>query len=104
MILSHDVPNISLPLTSNDSNTLLIPVDLASASIDVAFKGALDKFRRIDIVINDAEYGSFAELESMNEENAAKLYFLFFSRASSVLVDGREQNLSSARSCLSSAR
>lgn len=76
VVLSRSPSSISLPSTSNDSNTLLQPIDLSSsASIAEAFKAALDKFGRVDVVINNAGYSLKPnEFESINEKTSRELF------------------------------
>jgi len=75
VVLSRNPSTIKLPSTSNDSNTLLQPVDLASsASIADAFKAILDKFGRVDVVVNNAGYSLLGEFESINEEKSRELF------------------------------
>ena len=43
---------------ANDSNTLLVDLDVTKkASIDAAFDAAIKKFKRVDVVVNNAGYG-----------------------------------------------
>ena len=75
VLLSRNPSTINLPPTSNDSNTLLQPVDLASsASIANAFKATLGKFGRVDVVVNNAGYSLLGEFESINEEKSRELF------------------------------
>jgi NAD(P)-dependent dehydrogenase (short-subunit alcohol dehydrogenase family) len=75
VILSRNPSSITLPSTSNDSNTLLQSIDLASsASIAEAFEATLAKFGRLDVVINNAGYSLMGEFESINEEKSRELF------------------------------
>lgn len=75
MALSRNPASIPLPQTSNDTNTLLQPVDLRSEkSIKLAFEAALEKFGRIDIVVNNAGYGLFGEFESTCTQDGRDLF------------------------------
>jgi NAD(P)-dependent dehydrogenase (short-subunit alcohol dehydrogenase family) len=77
--LSRNPLSIPLPPTSNDSNTLLQPVDLASeSSIGVAFDAAVAKFGRVDVVINNAGYGVMGELESTSLQEGRSLFEINF--------------------------
>jgi NAD(P)-dependent dehydrogenase (short-subunit alcohol dehydrogenase family) len=43
---------------TNDTNYLATKLDVTDkSSIDTAFKQALDKFKRVDVVVNNAGYG-----------------------------------------------
>jgi NAD(P)-dependent dehydrogenase (short-subunit alcohol dehydrogenase family) len=75
VVLSRTPSSINLPSTSNDSNTLLQPIDLASStSIAEAFEAAIKKFGRIDVVVNNAGYSLLGEFESINEEKSRELF------------------------------
>jgi NAD(P)-dependent dehydrogenase (short-subunit alcohol dehydrogenase family) len=64
-----------LPEISNSSNTLLQPVDLTSEnSINCAFSAAVNKFGRIDVVVNNAGYGVLGEFESIPTEVHRELF------------------------------
>jgi len=56
---------------ANDSNFLATDLDVTdSASVDKAFDAALQKFGRVDVVVNNAGYGLSGEFESVSEEQA----------------------------------
>jgi len=75
VILSRNPSSNTLPSTTNDSNTLLQSIDLASsASIAEAFEATLAKFGRLDVVINNAGYSLMGEFESINEEKSRELF------------------------------
>jgi NADP-dependent 3-hydroxy acid dehydrogenase YdfG len=43
---------------ANDSNSLLVDLDVTKReSIDKAFNAAIEKFKQVDIVVNNAGYG-----------------------------------------------
>lgn len=53
---------------ANDSNFLAVQLDVNDkASIDKAFEAAVDKFKKIDVVCNNAGYGLAGEFESLSE-------------------------------------
>jgi NAD(P)-dependent dehydrogenase (short-subunit alcohol dehydrogenase family) len=76
VVLSRNPSAISLPSTSNNSNTLLQPIDLSSsASIASAFKAAIDKFGRVDVVVNNAGYSlKPTEFESIDGKVSPELF------------------------------
>ncbi|KAF8852193.1 NAD(P)-binding protein, partial [Acephala macrosclerotiorum] len=54
---------------TNDKNYLAVKLDVTKqADIDAAFKSALDKFGRVDVVVNNAGYGLSGVFEEVSEE------------------------------------
>ena len=53
---------------ANESNSLLVALDVTDLkSIDNAFAKALEKFGRLDVVVNNAGFGLGGEFESLSE-------------------------------------
>lgn len=53
---------------ANSSNSLLVDLDVTSQeSISKAFEAAVQKFKRVDVVVNNAGYGLAGEFESLSE-------------------------------------
>jgi NAD(P)-dependent dehydrogenase (short-subunit alcohol dehydrogenase family) len=58
---------------ANDSNYLAVDLDVTSkASINKAFEAGLQKFKRIDVVVNNAGYGLSGEFEGLSDEQIRK--------------------------------
>lgn len=54
---------------ANDSNSLLVDLDVTKKdSIDEAFDAAVDKFKRVDVVVNNAGYGLMGPFETLSEK------------------------------------
>src|SRR4051812_24397285 len=74
-VLSREPSSISLPSRSNDSNTLLQPIDLTSASsIEAAINATVAKFGRLDVVVNNAGYSLLGEFETITEKVSRELF------------------------------
>ncbi|OCL13041.1 NAD(P)-binding protein [Glonium stellatum] len=59
---------LSFP-SANSSNSLLVDLDVTDkTSINAAFDAAIKKFKRIDVVVNNAGYGLSGEFESLSEK------------------------------------
>jgi NAD(P)-dependent dehydrogenase (short-subunit alcohol dehydrogenase family) len=59
---------------STDDNYLAVKLDVTDkSSIDSAFKAALDKFGRIDVVVNNAGYGLAGCFEEYTEDQASQV-------------------------------
>ncbi|KAF2817672.1 NAD(P)-binding protein [Mytilinidion resinicola] len=60
--------SLSFPGT-NDTNSLLVDLDVTdTSSINKAFEAALKKFKKVDVVVNNAGYGLSGEFESLSEK------------------------------------
>ncbi|KAF1941408.1 NAD(P)-binding protein [Clathrospora elynae] len=54
---------------ANDSNSLLVDLDVTKRdSIDKAFDAAIKKFKRIDVVVNNAGYGLSGPFETLSDK------------------------------------
>lgn len=54
---------------ANDSNSLLVDLDVTKKdSIDKAFDAALKKFKKVDVVVNNAGYGLSGPFETLSEQ------------------------------------
>jgi len=64
---------VLLPLQESYPPTqlLIVPLDVTDkAQIDAAFDAALKVFGQVDIVVNNAGYAVFGEIETISEEDA----------------------------------
>jgi NAD(P)-dependent dehydrogenase (short-subunit alcohol dehydrogenase family) len=53
---------------ANDSNSLMMDLDVTKKeSIDKAFDAAIKKFKRVDVVVNNAGYGLNGPFETISE-------------------------------------
>ena len=53
---------------ANDSNSLFVDLDVTKQdSINKAFDTAVKKFKRVDVVVNNAGYGLSGEFESLSD-------------------------------------
>ena len=53
---------------ANDSNSLFVDLDVTQKdSIDTAFDAAIKKFKRVDVVVNNAGYGLSGPFETLSE-------------------------------------
>ncbi|KAF2864606.1 hypothetical protein BDV95DRAFT_629316 [Massariosphaeria phaeospora] len=58
---------------ANSSNSLFVDLDVTSQeSINSAFEEAIKKFKRVDVVVNNAGYGLGGEFESLSDEQIRK--------------------------------
>jgi len=56
---------------ANDKNFLAVKLDVTkNEDVDASFKSALDKFGRVDVVVNNAGYGLSGVFEELTEEQA----------------------------------
>jgi len=54
---------------TTDKNYLAVKLDVTKkADIDAAFKAAIDKFKRVDVVVNNAGYGLAGVFEELTEQ------------------------------------
>jgi NAD(P)-dependent dehydrogenase (short-subunit alcohol dehydrogenase family) len=54
---------------ANDSNSLLVDLDVTKKeSIDQTFDAAIEKFKRVDVVVNNAGYGLNGPFETISEK------------------------------------
>jgi NAD(P)-dependent dehydrogenase (short-subunit alcohol dehydrogenase family) len=54
---------------ANDSNSLLVDLDVTKKeSIDKAFDAAVKKFKKVDVVCNNAGYGLTGPFETLSEK------------------------------------
>lgn len=64
---------------ATDGNFLPVSLDVTDTkSIDAAFKAALDKFKRIDVVVNNAGFGLSGPFETYTDEQACVAPLTFF--------------------------
>lgn len=58
---------------ANDSNSLLVDLDVTDkSSIDKAFEAAVKKFKRVDVVVNNAGYGLSGPFETLSDSQLRK--------------------------------
>ncbi|KAE9397059.1 NAD(P)-binding protein [Gymnopus androsaceus JB14] len=70
-------------LSSQSSNLLLLPLDLASSSpsdsqVSDVFSKAITHFGRIDVVFNNVGFTTLGEIEGIPEENARRMFDINF--------------------------
>ncbi|KAF9693072.1 hypothetical protein EKO04_008908 [Ascochyta lentis] len=54
---------------ANDSNSLMVDLDVTDkSSIDNAFDAAIKKFKRVDVVVNNAGYGLSGPFETLSDK------------------------------------
>jgi NAD(P)-dependent dehydrogenase (short-subunit alcohol dehydrogenase family) len=54
---------------ANDTNSLLVDLDVTKKeSIDRAFDAAIKRFKRVDVVVNNAGYGLSGPFETLSEK------------------------------------
>ncbi|TVY49818.1 putative oxidoreductase [Lachnellula occidentalis] len=58
---------------TSDKNFLAVKLDVTKkADIDAAFKAAIDKFKRVDVVVNNAGYGLSGPFEELADDQIRK--------------------------------
>ncbi|KAF3042300.1 hypothetical protein E8E11_005646 [Didymella keratinophila] len=58
---------------ANDTNSLMVDLDVTDkSSIDKAFEAAIKKFKRVDVVVNNAGYGLSGPFETLSESQLRK--------------------------------
>lgn len=58
---------------ANDSNSLFVDLDVTKKdSIDKAFDAAIEKFQRVDVVVNNAGYGLSGPFETLSDQQLRK--------------------------------
>lgn len=58
---------------ANDSNSLLVDLDVTDKkSIDKAFEAAVEKFKRVDVVVNNAGSGLLGPFETLSDSQLRK--------------------------------
>lgn len=66
---SRNPENLPKFKDAKDDNYMAVALDVTNKdSIDKAFKAALDKFKKIDIVCNNAGFGLSGVFESLSEK------------------------------------
>lgn len=69
----------SLQNTYPETDLLVLPLDVSQpAQIESAFARAVKQFGRIDVVVNNAGYGLFCEIEGTPDEEARKVFEVQF--------------------------
>jgi NAD(P)-dependent dehydrogenase (short-subunit alcohol dehydrogenase family) len=64
---------------ADDSNSLLVDLDVTKKeSIDKTFAAALKKFKRVDVVVNNAGYGLNGPFETLSEKQRQQMEIDFF--------------------------
>ncbi|BFZ55456.1 hypothetical protein PYCC9005_002497 [Savitreella phatthalungensis] len=72
---SRDSAKLVRPETATDSNYLAVDLDVCDKqSINSAFARAIEKFGRIDVVINNAGYAVAGEFESTSDTQVRSLF------------------------------
>ena len=58
---------------ANDLNSLMVDLDVTDkSSIDKAFEAAVKKFKRVDVVVNNAGYGLSGPFETLSDSQLRK--------------------------------